>query len=122
MVSSRFDGTDFPRWKAQMWHTLVRAGLHMYVHRDAQRPRDMPDHIWMDMDALDSSTIRLQLVDSIYESVMYEETSSALWQRLHDMYESPLTHVRHRSHRRLRCWHCGHEGHIRRRCFRRMRR
>ncbi|KAH7365099.1 hypothetical protein KP509_18G008900 [Ceratopteris richardii] len=122
MVSSRFDGTDFPRWKAQMWHTLVRAGLHMYVHRDAQRPRDMPDHVWMDMDALASSTIRLQLVDSIYESVMYEETSSALWQRLHDMYVSPLTHVRHRSHRRLRCWHCGHEGHIRRCCFRRMRR
>ncbi|KAH7431300.1 hypothetical protein KP509_08G041500 [Ceratopteris richardii] len=122
MVSSRFDGTDFPRWKAQMWHTLVRAGLHMYVHRDAQRPRHMPDHVWMDMDALASSTIRLQLVDSIYESVMYEETSSALWQRLHDMYASPLTHVRHRSHRRLRCWHCGHEGHIRRCCFRRMRR
>ncbi|KAH7443087.1 hypothetical protein KP509_02G018600 [Ceratopteris richardii] len=94
----------------------------MYVHRDAQRPHDMPDHVWMDMDALASSTIRLQLVDSIYESVMYEETSSALWQRLHDMYASPLTHVRHRSHRRLRCWHCGHEGHIRRRCFRRMRR
>ena len=122
-----FDGLDFAAWRECMLRALTHRGLHRPLSGDAGRPCGMSDDQWHDLEEMAFSTIRLRLAETVYALVMYEPTTRALWQRLHEMYdgvESSRTRVRQRrsrSHREVVCWHCGHSGHMRRHCFRCMR-
>ena len=55
------------------------------------KPKDMEDDDWNELDALAKSTIRLHLVESLYFTVVNEQTTEDLWKKLCVTYEKETT-------------------------------
>ena len=81
----KFDGTNFPFWKEQIYNVLVQQVRSIKLK--GVKPEETSDIDWQDLDELARSTIMLTLSKSVYFNVKEEKTSFELWKKLCDMYE-----------------------------------
>ena len=83
----KLDGTNFPYWKKQIWQVLVQKKQIKPIKLKGERPEDMTDDEWEELDELACSTIMLTLAKNVYFNVEEEHTAYGVWQKLCDLYE-----------------------------------
>ena len=83
----KLDGTNFPFWKKQIWHVLVQKKQSKPIKLKGERPEDMTEEEWDELDELALSTIMLSLRESVYFNVVDETTTWGAWQKLLELYE-----------------------------------
>lgn len=74
----KFDGTNFSLWKEQIRDVLIQKKQIKPLAGVEAKPANMSEDDWNELDALAKSTIRLHLAESVYFTVVNEQTTEDL--------------------------------------------
>lgn len=72
--------TSFTLWKIKMHAVLVQNSYHKAL--TGEKPIDMKDELWKEIDEQARSLIHLHLTDEILRQVIEEKTAKELWDKL----------------------------------------
>ncbi|KAL5768311.1 hypothetical protein ACOSQ2_015094 [Xanthoceras sorbifolium] len=90
MSTAKFEVVKFDRkinftlWQVRMRAVLVQSGVQKALKGD--KPADMKDADWEDIDEKARSAIQLSLSDEVLREVISEKTTKALWEKLESLY------------------------------------
>ncbi|KAL5774200.1 hypothetical protein ACOSP7_011757 [Xanthoceras sorbifolium] len=90
MSTAKFEVVKFDRkinftlWQVRMRAVLVQSGVQKVLKGD--KPPDMKDADWEDIDEKARSAIQLSLSDEVLREVISEKTTKALWEKLESLY------------------------------------
>ena len=83
----RFDGIiNFGLWQRRMRGVLVQQGLSKALLGIENKPKDMSDEDWKDIDERAMYSIELHISDEIMFNSMEETTAKGLWEKLQSLY------------------------------------
>ena len=83
----KFDGTNFPFWKEQIYNVLVQKKQVKPINLKGVKPKGTTQEDWDDLDELARSTIIVTMSKSLYFNFKDMKTSHELWQKLCGLYE-----------------------------------
>ncbi|KAL5790253.1 hypothetical protein ACOSQ2_005141 [Xanthoceras sorbifolium] len=75
---------NFTLWQVRMRGFLVESGVQKALKGD--KPADMKEADWEDIDEKARSAIQLSLSDEVLREVISEKTTKALWEKLESLY------------------------------------
>ncbi|KAL5765298.1 hypothetical protein ACOSQ2_017892 [Xanthoceras sorbifolium] len=90
MSTAKFEVVKFDRkinftlWQVRMRAVLVQSGVQKALKGD--KPADMKDADWEDIDEKARSAIQLSLSDEVLREVISKKTTKALWEKLESLY------------------------------------
>ncbi|KAL5854514.1 hypothetical protein ACOSQ4_004316 [Xanthoceras sorbifolium] len=90
MSTAKFEVVKFDRkinftlWQVRMRAVLVQSGVQKALK--GNKPANMKDADWEDIDEKARSAIQLSLSDEVLREVISEKTTKALWEKLESLY------------------------------------
>ena len=81
----RFDGkNNFNHWQSRVKDLLIQQGLKKTL--TGEKPQDMSNADWEDLDERAMSTIRLSMANEILSNILDEKTTKSMWEKLESLY------------------------------------
>ena len=78
---------NFGLWQRRMRGVLVQQRLQIALLGITEKPDDMTDAEWADIDDRAISTIVTYITDKVLNNVIYETTAQGMWERLEELYQ-----------------------------------
>jgi hypothetical protein len=82
----KFDGKDFSWWKMHVEDLLIEKELDKALE---EKPEEMTEAVWKDLDKKARATIRLTLTKEVAYNILKETTAKGIMDSLSSMYEKP---------------------------------
>ena len=75
----RFDGKgNFNHWQSRVKDLLIQRGLKKAL--TGEKPQDMSNADWEDLDERAMSTIRLNMANEFLSNILDEKTTKSMWE------------------------------------------
>ncbi|MCO5563412.1 hypothetical protein L7F22_017054 [Adiantum nelumboides] len=77
---------NYAIWKKQCYNVMLQKKQAKPIKTEGEKPANMTDEDWEEVDELACSTIMLSVSDSLLFNVENEDTAWGMWKRLEDLY------------------------------------
>ncbi|MCO5614233.1 hypothetical protein L7F22_068513 [Adiantum nelumboides] len=77
---------NYAIWKKQCYSVMLQKKQAKPIKTEGNKPANMTDEEWEEVDELARSTIMLSVSDSLLFNVENEDTAWGMWKRLEDLY------------------------------------